>query len=85
MRFTIDLAYLDQDGTVVKTRSRLKPFRFSAGGRRVDSVLELPEGFLDRNEMVVGEKLVMAPNDQQTVDTSAGKLDALGGLIRSSS
>ena len=85
MRFPIDIAYLSRDGTVVKTCSRLKPFRFSAGGRRADSVLELPAGFLDRTEMVVGEKLVMAPSDQQTSETSACKFDAFGGLIRSSS
>lgn len=85
MRFPIDLVYLAADGTVVKTCSRVKPFRFSAGGRRAHSVLELPAGFLDRNEMAVGEKLVMAPNGRQTVSTSAGKFDAFGGLIRSSS
>ncbi len=85
MRFPIDLVYLDAEGTVVKACSRLKPFRFSAGGRRADSVLELPAGFLDRTEMVVGEKLVMAPADQQASDTSACKFDAFGGLIRSSS
>ena len=85
MRFSIDVAYLASDGTVIKTCSRLKPFRFSAGDRRADSVLELPAGFLDRNDMVVGEKLAMAPNDQQTVDSSARKFDAFGGLTRSSS
>lgn len=85
MRFSIDVVYLSGDGTVVKTCSRLKPFRFSAGGRRADSVLELPAGFLDRSDMVVGEKLVMATIDRQTADTPAGKLDAFGGLIRNSS
>ena len=85
MRFPIDIAYLSCDGTVVKTCSRLKPFRFSAGGRRADSVLELPAGFLDRNEMVVGEKLVMAPTDQQTVDPSAYSGNSIGSLMRSSS
>ena len=88
MRFPIDLVYLAQDGTVVKTCSRLQPFRFSVGCRRADSVLELPAGFLDRSGMVVGEQLVMAPDDQPTMDTShtsGGKLGAFDSLMTSSS
>ena len=85
MRFSIDVVYLNADGTVVKTCPRLKPFRFSAGGRRADSVLELPAGFLDRNDIVVGEKLMMAPNYQQTIDSSSCKSDTCGRLIRNSS
>lgn len=85
MRFSIDVVYLSADRTVVKTCSRLKPFRFSAGGRRADSVLELPAGFLDRSEMVVGEKLVMETIERQTAHTPAGKLDAFAGIIGSSS
>ena len=57
----IDLVYLAADGTVVKTCSGLKPFRFSAGGRRARSVLELPAGFLESRPTVVGEKLAMSP------------------------
>ena len=84
MRFPIDAVYLAGDGTVVKTCSRLKPFRFSAGGRRADSVLELPAGYLDRRKMVIGEKLVMAPADQQSVDTSACGGIATDSFMRSS-
>ncbi len=84
MRFPIDLAYLASDGTVIKTCSRLKPYRFSAGERRADSVLELPAGFLDRNEMVVGEKLVMAPTDQQISETPAHGINTTGSVLRSS-
>ena len=51
----------------------------------LEALQNLPAGFLDRNEMAVGEKLVMAPNGRQKVSTSAGKFDAFGGLVRSSS
>ena len=84
MRFPIDVVYLAADGTVVKTCTRLIPFRFSAGSRRADSVLELPAGFLDRREMVVGDKLVMAPADQQTVDTTACGGIGTDSFVRSS-
>ena len=84
MRFPIDVVYLAADGTVVKTCARLKPFRFSAGGWRADSVLELPAGFLDRSAMVVGDNLVMAPADQQTIDTAARGGKATGSFVSSS-
>ena len=71
MKFAIDVVYLAADGKVVKTCSGLKPFRFSAGGRRADSVLELPAGFLDRRNMAVGEKLIMLFIDQQIAETSS--------------
>lgn len=58
MRFPIDVVYLASDGTVVKTCSRLRPFRFSAGGRGAHSVLELPPGFLCDVPISVGEQLV---------------------------
>ena len=76
MGFPIDLAYLAADGTVVKTCSRLQPFRFSAGGRRAHSVLELPAGSLDQMQVVVGEKLSVSPVATKTSDvelTRAGR------------
>ena len=72
MRFPIDAVYLAGDGTVVKTCSRLKPFRFSAGGRRADSVLELPAGSLEGRKVVDGEKLMIAPMDTKAAYTSDG-------------
>lgn len=62
MRFPIDAVYLAKDGTVVKTAGPLRPARFSAGGRKANSVLELPAGFLQREKIAVGERLSMEPH-----------------------
>ena len=70
MRFPIDVVYLAADGTVVKTCSRLKPYRFSVGGRRACSVLELPAGWLHRRQVIIGQKLVVAPTNKKAADTS---------------
>jgi uncharacterized membrane protein (UPF0127 family) len=61
MRFPIDVAYLASDGMVMKTCSRLRPFRLSMGGRQAHSVLELPPGFLERAEVKVGDTLSCSP------------------------
>jgi uncharacterized membrane protein (UPF0127 family) len=63
MRFPIDVAYLAPDGTVVKTCSRLRPFRLSMGGRQAHSVLELPPGFLARAKVKVGDRLSLSPRE----------------------
>jgi len=63
MRFPIDVAYLASDGTVVKTRSRLCPFRLSMGGRQAHSVLELPPGYLERAGVKVGDRLSCSPQE----------------------
>src|SRR5688572_22148235 len=44
MRFPIDLVFLDEDGEVVATIERLRPWRMSRLVRRAHSVLELREG-----------------------------------------
>jgi DNA-binding CsgD family transcriptional regulator/uncharacterized membrane protein (UPF0127 family) len=63
LKFPIDVAYLASDGTVVKTCSHLHPFRFSVGGRRAHSVLELPAGFLERSGLKVGDSVSWSPVD----------------------
>ncbi len=65
MRFAIDVVYLDSDGTVVKTCETLRPFRLSMGGRRARSVLELPAGLLERAKVQAGDRLSLAPVDQE--------------------
>jgi len=61
LRFSIDVAYIASDGTVVKTCARLRPFRVSIGGRRAQSVLELPSGFLERTGLQAGERVSFSP------------------------
>ncbi len=70
MRFPVDLIYLDSENHVVKTHTRLKPFKFSAGNRQTHSVLELPEGFLVRSHLAVGDRLVIVPAGKKEVNIS---------------
>ena len=70
MRFPMDLMYLDSENQVVKTHPRLQPFKFSAGNRQTHSVLELPEGFLIRNHLAVGDRLVIVPVGKKEVNIS---------------
>ncbi len=44
MRFPIDVVYLAADGLVVKVVHGLRPWRFSMGGRRARTVVELARG-----------------------------------------
>jgi uncharacterized membrane protein (UPF0127 family) len=57
MRFTIDVLYLDRDGRVVKAVPALRPFRWSWGGRRAHSVLELPAGTIAASGTLPGDAL----------------------------
>ena len=61
LKFAIDVAYIDAEGTVVKTCAHLRPFRISVGGRRAQSALELPSGFLELARLQPGEKLTFSP------------------------
>jgi uncharacterized membrane protein (UPF0127 family) len=57
MRMPIDLAYLDKEGKVVRTRGTLKPWRIGPIDFKADAVLELPSGTLARTETSVGDTL----------------------------
>jgi uncharacterized membrane protein (UPF0127 family) len=59
MRFTIDVLYVDREGTVVKAVQRMKPFRYSWGGRRAHSVVELPAGTIAATGTAVGDRLTL--------------------------
>jgi hypothetical protein len=56
MRFTIDVAFLASDRTVVRV-ARLKPWRVALGGRRVRSAVETEAGALERWGVQVGDQL----------------------------
>jgi uncharacterized membrane protein (UPF0127 family) len=56
MRFTLDVAFLDRDGRVVKLVPGLRPWRMSfAPGAR--SALELSAGEIERQKLRVGDVL----------------------------
>lgn len=58
MRFDIDVAFVARDGTVVKARHQLKPWRvFGALGAY--AALELPAGSLASSDTLPGDFLVL--------------------------
>ena len=61
MRFAIDLIFLNRDMEVTKTVSRVKPGRIVLSMLRSRHVIELSEGFLEKNPVRVGEKLHVDP------------------------
>jgi uncharacterized membrane protein (UPF0127 family) len=67
MRFTIDVLYLTREGEVCKASPRVRPFRFSSGGKKAHSVLELQAGTLEKQGIHIGERLVV---------TAVGELEA---------
>jgi uncharacterized protein len=58
MRFPIDAAFLDGEGSVVKVFRRLRPWRATSVYLRVHSVLELPAGTLEATRTEEGDVLV---------------------------
>jgi hypothetical protein len=60
MRFAIDLIFLDRDGCVVQTVSRLQPWRMALAWR-ARSVIELPAGRLECCEVETGDRVYLSP------------------------
>ncbi|MGP1615893.1 MAG: DUF192 domain-containing protein, partial [Pollutimonas bauzanensis] len=57
MRYPIDIAYLDSQGTVTRCVASLRPWRASVGGRLAAHVLELPAGSLRSLRIRPGHRL----------------------------
>lgn len=55
MLVPIDLLFLDHGMRVVLTRPRVAPWRFVWGRKEVDSVLELPAGYLEQQRIEAGD------------------------------
>jgi uncharacterized membrane protein (UPF0127 family) len=64
MRFRIDVVFLDRDGRVVRTVSRLAPWR-AVMAWRGRAVIELPPGRLDRCPLEIGDHVYLAPAREQ--------------------
>jgi uncharacterized membrane protein (UPF0127 family) len=56
MKFPIDVAFLSDDLTVLRT-ARLKPWRLARGGRQAHSVVQTEAGSLERWGVRVGDQL----------------------------
>lgn len=62
MRYSIDLVYLDEALTILKTVSAIKPWRMSAcSGAR--AVLELATNRIEQLSLVEGQQLVLHENE----------------------
>lgn len=61
MRFSIDLAFVDRTGRVVKTCQSVRPWRL-AGALRAYAVVELAAGSLARHDTVSGDTLTITPD-----------------------
>lgn len=57
MRYPIDVAFLDDEGRVVKRISALEPWRVGVGGDDARHALELPSGRLDETGVDQGDRL----------------------------
>jgi uncharacterized membrane protein (UPF0127 family) len=64
MRFSIDVVFLDGDGCVVRTVSRMAPWRMAVCPR-ARSVVELPAGRLESCAINVGDALYLVPVREQ--------------------
>jgi uncharacterized membrane protein (UPF0127 family) len=61
MRFSIDLVFVDEDLVVQKTMARVRPWRMTWPVWDATGVIELSEGFLEKNPLREGEKLHVDP------------------------
>ena len=60
MRFAIDVVFIDRDGRIVRTVSRMAPWRIAIAWR-ARAVIELPAGRLESYPVQLGDRLYLAP------------------------
>jgi uncharacterized protein len=60
MRFPLDIVFVAKDGTVVKTRPNVRPWRVAAAWRAF-AVVEGPVGMIDRTGTRPGDTLAVEP------------------------
>jgi len=73
MKFPIDVLFLNRRGSVVQMLSRLAPRSFSGLSWRSHSVLELPEGVIEKSNTEIGDAM----------DVSVAQTVAFDGLRES--
>jgi uncharacterized membrane protein (UPF0127 family) len=57
MRFPLDVAFVDREGTVLRVYQGIRPWRVSRVVRRARTAYELPAGTLQRAGVVAGTTL----------------------------
>ena len=63
MRFPIDIAFVNREGTVIKVCHSVRPWRIAAA-LRAYGVIEFPAGTLAAAETAVGDLLAVVPAEQ---------------------
>jgi uncharacterized membrane protein (UPF0127 family) len=83
MRFPIDVVFIDGDGCIVRTASRVQPWRLRVA-LRARAVIELPAGRLDKGDVAVGDRLYLKPARVAEAGGAAGArlAEAAGGAAR---
>lgn len=69
MRFPLDVAFLDRNGTVVAMYPSLAPGSRTRWHRNAAHALELPDGALSRSGTAVGDVLVWAAATEDSAGT----------------
>ncbi len=59
MRFPLDLIFMDARHCVVRTCWNIRPWRFVAGGRQAQAVLEVESGWLSPASVRTGDQLTI--------------------------
>jgi uncharacterized membrane protein (UPF0127 family) len=57
MRFSIDVAYLDEEKTIIYMAHDLKPWRVAPLSMRTSSVIELPRNTLKSTGTAIGDAI----------------------------
>jgi len=58
MRFSLDIVFVDRDGTAVRVVKDLRPWRMAASPTAY-AVIEMPAGALGRNDVAPGDRLLL--------------------------
>ena len=58
MRFSIDVAFVERSGRILKVRASVAPWRITASLRGF-AVIELPSGTLERSQTIAGDMLAL--------------------------
>jgi len=59
LQFPIDVIILDKNGKIVSLKKRLKPNRIFVWDIRFDTVIELPEGSLEKSKTKVDDIILL--------------------------
>lgn len=60
VKFPIDVLILDDDSRVVRLAKNLQPNRIFIWNPKYNRVIELPSGFIEKKQIILGEKIGLA-------------------------